>query len=260
MRFPVWRELKLFIASTTERIVFGFLWDFPFEGNWNCGSSSDTRHSLKTFYEISRLKGIETSSQKGGCRVVGNFLWDFPFEGNWNIVAPPLLLGASQLSMRFPVWRELKRYSRSNSRSKSDKLSMRFPVWRELKPKAFFWTKPMRYTFYEISRLKGIETSRSSIWRRKPWNFLWDFPFEGNWNAKVPETSMVASMSLSMRFPVWRELKRWIACGKSSKSCHLHFLWDFPFEGNWNIHVIAFPANTPPHFLWDFPFEGNWNL
>ena len=63
IRFPVWRELKLYILVCSEHYhPFFFGYAFPFEGNWNrLGSALTTRKST-----------------------VGCFGYAFPFEGNWN--------------------------------------------------------------------------------------------------------------------------------------------------------------------------------
>ena len=92
---------------------------------------------------------------------------------------------------------------------------MRFPVWRELKPTNQQTDGLTRFSFHEVSRLKGIETSNPFSATK---NHLW----------------------LSMRFPVWRELK--LALRAFSNTLTGHFPWGFPFEGNWNIS-FSFPTS-----------------
>ena len=50
------------------------------------------------------------------------------------------------LEMRFPVWRELKRWSHQSTEIGALQwLEMRFPVWRELKP--YRWQSPLLIPF-----------------------------------------------------------------------------------------------------------------
>ena len=160
--FPVWRELK----PKYQFCLLGRLW-LP-------------------LYMVSRLKGIETVT---GAKVWSSarsvsFVYGFPFEGNWNSTWEALQAPYSTyLCIWFPVWRELKHSLNHHSDTK-----------------AF-------HSLYMVSRLKGIETTSPGttrrhtttlciwfpVWRElklvsrssyhcRTANFVYGFPFEGNWN------------------------------------------------------------------------------
>ena len=85
IRFPVWRELKLYpcyVFPISYQITFGSA--FPFEGNWNY-------------------------SWLNACCMLLPFGSAFPFEGNWNWPSSTASTKAViALWIRVPVWRELK--------------------------------------------------------------------------------------------------------------------------------------------------------
>ena len=111
------------------------------------------------------------------------FRCTFPFEGNWNF------FGAGLTTQELDV------------------LSMHFPVWRELKLRwKVFYSEVSTLPFDALSRLKGIETDKRTRTQNVDMHFRCTFPFEGNWNDDV--SNFVTRLStLSMHFPVWRELK-----------------------------------------------------
>ena len=182
LRFPVWRELKL-SRLADDVIGFSFDYAFPFEGNWNYalmnlsrvrksplitlsrlkGIETQNRHDGEWFQKIplitlSRLKGIETHSQRA-CHPSRSSCFDyaFPFEGNWNSIPISSVKPALKLWLRFPVWRELKLYSRHH----------RTPAI------------PFDYAF----PFEG-NWNHSFVAQTVPASILFDyaFPFEGNWN------------------------------------------------------------------------------
>ena len=114
-----------------------------------------------------------------------------------------------------------------------DSLCICFPVWRELKQC--------------LTNFRGVLLHY----------FVYAFPFEGNWNdflthwrtgrschalymlsrlkgieTNPPEDFETGPSCLCICFPVWRELKRFIATWLRLSD---DFVYAFPFEGNWNI-------------------------
>ena len=136
IRFPVWRELKLQNRKRRPNPEDEFRYAFPFEGNWNSTVEVWTKCSRKASSDtLSRLKGIETLSNPIHYlqHQNGQFRYAFPFEGNWN--NNPYRMGFPKnfgVQIRFPVWRELKRRT-SDRPNKLMSVQIRFPVWRELK-------------------------------------------------------------------------------------------------------------------------------
>ena len=141
-----------------------FRYAFPFEGNWN--------------YMMGQGLVVERAL---------SFRYAFPFEGNWNpLPTPTSCFSQSTVQICFPVWRELKRFTKPEKRRvrdySSDMLSrlkgiethnktslffqklgwvqICFPVWRELKHTPCITTTPFEKSLDTLSRLKGIETIR----------------------------------------------------------------------------------------------------
>ena len=231
IRFPVWRELKLHLVETRYYFLDEFRYAFPFEGNWNqkllpfipATIGSDT---------LSRLKGIET------------FL-------DYIVVRSSLVV-----QIRFPVWRELKP-TESGKRSSASSVQIRFPVWRELKLSGGLLPSFVRARSDTLSRLKGIETLPSRRWwcrqsvqiRFPVWRELKHsllrliFSFSNNCSDTLSRLKGIETASISnimvartdtvqIRFPVWRELKRYQL--KFPVLVVNEFRYAFPFEGNWN--------------------------
>ena len=211
MRFPVWRELKQLTRRFLQWHGQYFLWDFPFEGNWN--SFSD-RFIGMLFYWLSMRFPVWRELKRWIHSLIHRsfslFLWDFPFEGNWNLLVKSIPIRVCM---------------------------------------SFLWDFPFEGNWN--TTILRWESCRAIL------TFLWDFPFEGNWNTRAVPTISPPEGFLSMRFPVWRELK---PVHSAYSEFHLsNFLWDFPFEGNWNGIGATSDAVVEDSFLWDFPFEGNWN-
>ena len=159
---------------------------FPFEGNWNSTSNFCSPNAFKTPLDpLSRLKGIET------------------------VLLMPTALRRVLLWIRFPVWRELKRYIIAVSGNIKEVLWIRFPVWRELKHYKFNAIVNLeRFALSLLSRLKGIETwSLGSVRRNRESFFVSAFPFEGNWNSPGSNTCCGNRIRFCICVPVWRELK-----------------------------------------------------
>ena len=270
--------------------------------------SPQSTHRLNSLYMVSRLKGIETrvpSCQmpsvglciwfpvwrelklfwkfiffhflsndfvygfpfEGNWNHLGGFLhrscwyfvYGFPFEGNWNLILRPSLEILSPLCICFPVWRELKLLLRHRERGRGNPLDM-------------------------VSRLKGIETYDPQF-RGKPLiDFVYAFPFEGNWNCKLINMAPYPNPTFVYGFPFegnWNwitllgtseknettldmlsrlkgiETIWWIDESSTSPS---PFGYGFPFEGNWNEkNPSVCPHSYLLYFGYGFPFEGNWN-
>ena len=160
------------------------------------------------------------------------------------------------LCIYLPVWRELKLFLFSVSRANSSILCIYLPVWRELKQ----------------SKPKPIATVTV--------NFVYTFPFEGNWNKNqsIPPIYTVMPLYIPSRL---KGIETWFQCDlQKSFRC---FVYTFPFEGNWNsrdtlspLLVLMLCIYLPvwrelkrcPYgralffvfrFVYTFPFEGNWN-
>ena len=165
----------------------------------------------------------------------------------------------SLVQIRFPVWRELKRGLgslpdlfmdiRSDTLSRLKGIETKFGRHR---------LSAICHSSDTLSRLKGIETGSQSV---------------GGVGGVGP---------VQIRFPVWRELKHWVASGWQPWPHHVQirfpvwrelkrfpplqsdnrfrFRYAFPFEGNWNRLLTSAHSARQKRFRYAFPFEGNWNL
>ena len=187
---------------------------------------------MPTCDPLSRLKGIETDT--GEHRYPASFLrYAFPFEGNWNFFWIGKLVSMWYvLAIRFPVWRELKRYKHQHYNRTDQSLRYAFPFegnWNPFGRPTAVWSDTACDT---LSRLKGIETRSRTAHKKESW--------------------------LAIRFPVWRELKREMFSEGGVLRDSLPYA--FPFEGNWNISRGHNDPNGLVALRYAFPFEGNWNL
>ena len=137
IRFPVWRELKLFFYRCQHALI--------------THSGSDT---------LSRLKGIETYTT---VRPVKPYLCvqiRFPVWRELKRDKRKRWWGPrTRVQIRFPVWRELKLWFRRNDWGHHRGLvQIRFPVWRELKQNNHQHYNGIELCSDTLSRLKGIET------------------------------------------------------------------------------------------------------
>ena len=235
IRFPVWRELKLVEYKP------------PVE---NKRLACDT---------LSRLKGMETFVQlflQPFFRY--NLRSAFPFEGNGNYFIHEFLHLSLQLTIRFPVWRELKLKSGSNAAilpaaydplsrlkgietrknmaavdSRLFSLAIHFPVWREWKHDTCINFGIIGYTCNSLSRLKGIETRSDSALVR------------------------ACECKLAIHFPVWRELKQCRVCANAARVFWLAI--HFPVWREWKRNTHFTESLPIPNLQFTFPFEGNGN-
>ena len=113
-------------------------------------------------------------------------------------------------------------------------VQIRFPVWRELK-------LPL------LCSLTG----------RVGCVFRYAFPFEGNWNLRIPTIGQ-PWLQVQIRFPVWRELKH-NSLGEQEVGClssdTLSRLKGIETKIASNNTFVVFVV-----FRYAFPFEGNWNF
>ena len=242
--------------------VRGFVYAFPFEGNWNILWDIKSLQDQPSLYMLSRLKGIETSypSPPTVNALWASFVYAFPFEGNWKADAFWLGCWAFCLCICFPVWRELKQYSLETRITTFCvwSLCICFPVWRELKRICTM-----------CLRLQGLILCIC-------------FPVWRELKHLCPPVAVHLGFYLCICFPVWRELKPQLVC--NGFLLRGSFVYAFPFEGNWNITNCArFLSNSSLYmlsrlkgietffarllgfryalvFVYAFPFEGNWNL
>ena len=186
MSFPVWRELKL-SGSILSSSIHPLQCPFPFEGNWNIDRplprTCEWKWLTMSFPVWRELKLAHTLfSSRYLCTLLQ---CPFPFEGNWNTCYHHHILN---LDSSYNVLSRLKGIETQITRIVCVLrflLTMSFPVWRELKPPPIARFLPRsRWAYNVLSRLKGIETFETS------------------------RASVAASASLTMSFPVWRELKR----------------------------------------------------
>ena len=208
MSFPVWREWKRIPLSLIMRVFYKLTMSFPVwrELKHRCGCQ--TCNNEKSYNVLSRLKGIETEIPLILRYDPQCLQCPFPFEGNWNLASSFITDGAYlNLQCPFPFegnWNiSLKILLILLFRT----LQCPFPFegnWNWIGCKDGV-TVAIPYNV--LSRLKGIETLVAAV-------------------------GVVAVVgSLTMSFPVWRELKRrWCLCGW--RLCRLQC--PFPFEGNWN--------------------------
>ena len=216
MSFPVWRELKHFSSSCGSGLRSSVLQcPFPFEGNWNhrprpCSPSS----SLCSYNVLSRLKGIETISNiffKQDCdRKTYNVLSRLKgIETNPNRRNER----SAELTMSFPVWRELKHLKAGDPLRYLFNLFLQCPFpfegnWNGSRPILLIYLLDFPnlqcpFPFEGNWNFKQVEEVTQFI-------FLLQcpFPFEGNWNKMLYATVPTAATAiLTMSFPVWRELK-----------------------------------------------------
>ena len=207
--FPVWRELKLSVSLNSVSWSAFLLHTFPFEGNWNSGTTGNFGRSsslLHTFPFEGNWNGMPQSScQQGLCTLATHFpvwrelklvknclhtdiavlylLHTFPFEGNWNIRLWSVPLPRLQhLLHTFPFEGNWNFFQGPAIFTVYDTLATHFPVWREWKrvwPSLLLtYTRPC----YTLSRLKGIETRIGTRELMLQEVLLHTFPFEGNWN------------------------------------------------------------------------------
>ena len=138
IRFPVWREWKLYWWCCL---------DFPL---------AVLEIRFPVWRELKRNKVQEWSEYNN--RTVLRYA--FPFEGNWNLKGiVNYTLHLHSLEIRFPVWRELKQVRLSVPKVVRYHLEIRFPVWRELKRNVNIYRIILSLRSWDtLSRLKGIET------------------------------------------------------------------------------------------------------
>ena len=83
-------------------------------------------------------------------------------------------------------------------------------------------------------------------------NSEYTFPFEGNWNTFISDSSSRSATNiLWIHFPVWRELK--LMTDKPHQSDSVRSEYTFPFEGNWNNSSIAKSAISVSDLWIHFP-------
>ena len=107
--FPVWRELKRSVGSSSSSSSVFFGYAFPFEGNGNWISaavSQAANFALWICFPVWReWKPLVFQS---GYVQYPLFGYAFPFEGNGNSRLSPSADTPLSLWICFPVWRELK--------------------------------------------------------------------------------------------------------------------------------------------------------
>ena len=185
------------------------------------------------------------------------------------------------LCICFPVWRELKPYLTFFSQNTIIFFVYAFPFEGNWNPNNNDLHFHLRLTLYMVSRLKGIETCDGSarllsgpalymVSRLKGIetyyfrshiqifgvNFVYAFPFEGNWNWLDDRLHSDNAQDFVYGFPFegnWNPVLSWLL------SFVIAFVYGFPFEGNWNAFLVTRPICCIINFVYAFPFEGNWN-
>ena len=235
IRFPVWRELKLFQSGHTHQHTT--LWiRFPV---WR---------ELKQF---------------------SNFSFDRPNQSLWirfpvwrelkHALTDSLKVRCFQLWIRFPVWRELK-LTKPNWRSSSD----HFPLDTLSRLKGIE-TLHCFITSATTNRSFGYAFPFEGNWNLQPFavQSFFGLPLDTLSRLKGIETFVKLWPLLDMRvqlwirFPVWRELKLEICFS----SCHCYCcLWiRFPVWRELKPSTHPPRHTTVANFGYAFPFEGNWN-
>ena len=166
--------------------------------------------------------------------------------------------------MYLPVWRELKQPIIHQQRTEIG-LYMYLPVWRELKHRRGFDRTGKYAPLHVPSRLKGIETrcllrpapqgsalhvpsrlkgieTKTCQNHRKTTNsvFTCTFPFEGNWNDRLPCIHPAVMHLPTLHVP--SRLKGIETHYAVNPFGRVVFTCTFPFEGNWNIEYGGLSA------------------
>ena len=203
--------------------VFGYA--FPFEGNWNVFClillACNNIFFWIRFPVWRELKLSTKAILVSSLNIC--FGYAFPFEGNWNQwIRLYRLQDMPYFWIRFPVWRELKRFKRS-SVIKISRFWIRFPVWRELKRGVDL--ADLLWSTFWIRFPVWRELKRTSVLCLLPsvHAFGYAFPFEGNWNMKLRDLRSLYDCCFWIRFPVWRELK--LGTSLSSALFALRVFW-----------------------------------
>ena len=88
-------------------------------------------------------------------------------------------------------------------------------------------------------------------------DFVYTFPFEGNWNAN--RSFSVVRTLFTLYIPSrLKGIETIIVCLIIIEVGD-DFVYTLPFEGNWNLLLHELCRNQCQIFVYTFPFEGNWN-
>ena len=163
-----------------------------------------------SFNEKSHMMGIESEDVLGVCDAVGVFQWEIPYDGNWKLIIQDVPGANHPVSMRNPIWCELKGDLFRTRWEKSPAVSMRNPIWWELKD--------------PHHSLLGTYKSP----------FQWEIPYDGNWKEVGSTSTLHGEVGfnekshmmgierlyrrgisqipfwVSMRNPIWWELKAYL--------------------------------------------------
>ena len=175
--------------------------------------------SLLPCYTLSRLKGIETNPSAFAAALTSPACYTLSRLKGIETSIPYIhaIIAHSPLAIHFPVWRELKLIPLGTRVSL--KVSVACYTLSRLKGietvRSSKTVTTVRETCYTLSRLKGIETFRTLLFR-------------------LPLTM------LAIHFPVWRELKPHHKGEPVFVGAFL--LYTFPFEGNWNLLFHPYPS------------------
>ena len=239
----------------------GLLYTFPFEGNWNCrhllppGDIAlyslaihfpvwrELKHyplvaltvlllSLAIHFPVWRELKPHLVSERWCVRWL--LLYTFPFEGNWNLTHCGVSFRTHCLLYTFPFEGNWNKTIHALSQHNLFYLAIHFPVWRELK------------------HFQGVFVPNGQTV-----HLLYTFPFEGNWNSIIsclqsPPSKTCYTLSRLKGIETFGAcgrgwFRRSVACYTLSRLkgietkfaynllAHIHLLYTFPFEGNWNF-------------------------